>query len=217
MNENSFETRYDITAKSKIKKFYETYKILLFSSISILLIALLSLNFFLSHKEKKRVEFSENYIKAKIFLENGNNNEAKSILEDLVMSNDPVYSTLSFFLILDKNLMNNKNEITSIFDHILENNKYEKELKNLLIYKKALYSSSYLNEPEMLKELSPLLNEKETLWKPHALFLMGDYFVSTNQNFKAREFYLQILNTKNLHQEMYDLAQSKLIRINNVK
>ena len=217
MNENSFEAKYEITRKSKARNFYETYKVLLFSGISILLITLLSFNFFLSHKEKKRVLLSENFIKAKIFIENGNNIEAKTILKDLVFSNDPVYSTLSFFLILNENLITDKNEIISIFDHLLKSNKFEKELKNLLIYKKALYSSSYLSESEILKELNPLLSESETLWKPHALFLLGDYFVSTNQKLKAKEFYLQILSSKNLQQDMYDLAKSKLILIHNDK
>ena len=70
MTENLFEARYDITKKSKLRRFYDTYKIFIFSSVLILVIFLGTYNFFLSNKEKKKIILSENYIKAKIYLEN---------------------------------------------------------------------------------------------------------------------------------------------------
>ena len=58
-----------------------------------------------------------------------------------------------------------------MFDHLLDNNKFEKEVKNLLIYKKALFNSNFVSESELLEDIKPLLNT-ETLWKPHALLLL---------------------------------------------
>ena len=46
MNENLFEAQYDVTKRSKLKKFYETNKILIFSAILILIIVIASVSFY---------------------------------------------------------------------------------------------------------------------------------------------------------------------------
>ena len=212
MSENFFEAQYDLTKKSKIKKFYESNKILIFSSIFILIILLGSLNFYLENKENKKILLSENYIQAKFYLENGNKSEAFNILKKVIFANDPTYSTLSFFLMLNENLITDYKEISSLYDHLLENNKFERELKNLLIYKKALFDSNFIIESELLETIKPLLNT-DTLWKPHALLLLGDYFMSKGENIKAIEFYQQILSINNLRKDFYDQAKSQLVII----
>ena len=212
MTENFFEAQYDLTKKSKMKKFYESNKILLFSSIFILIILFGSLSFYLGHKEGKKILLSENYIEAKFYLENGNKSEALNILRKVIFANDPTYSTLSFFLMLNQNLITDYKEISSLYDHLLENNKFEKELKNLLIYKKALFDSNFIVESELLETIKPLLNT-DTLWKPHALLLLGDYFMSKGENIKAIEFYQQILSINNLHKDLHNQAKSQLVII----
>ena len=99
-----------------------------------------------------------------------------------------------------------------MYDHLLENNKFEKELRNLLIYKKALFISNSIIESELLETIKPLLNT-DTLWKPHALLLLGDYFMSKGENIKAIEFYQQILSINNLHKDLYNQAKSQLVII----
>ena len=213
MAENIFEAQYDLTKKSRIKKFYESNKIFIFSLILILIILFGSLSFYLENQERKKILLSENYIQAKIYLENGNNNEALNTLKKVIFANDSTYSTLSFFLILNQNLISDYKEISALYDHLLENNNFEKELRNLLIYKKSLFSSNSVSETELLEIIKPLLNT-DTLWKPHALLLLGDYFMSKGENIKAREFYQQILSMNNLHKDLYDQAKSKLAIIN---
>ena len=213
MAENFFEAQYDVTKKSKIKKFYESNKILIFSSILILIISFGSLSFYLESKESKKILLSENYVQAKFYLENGNKSEALNTLKKVIFANDSTYSTLSFFLILNQNLISDYKEISALYDHLLENNNFEKELRNLLIYKKSLFSSNSVSETELLETIKPLLNT-DTLWKPHALLLLGDYFMSKGENIKAREFYQQILSMNNLHKDLYDQAKSQLVIIN---
>ena len=213
MSENLFEAQYDLTKKSRIKKFYESNKILIFSFILILIISFGSLSFYLENQERKKILLSENYIQAKIYLENGNKNEALNTLKKVIFANDSTYSTLSFFLILNQNLISDYKEISALYDHLLENNNFEKELRNLLIYKKSLFSSNSVSETELLETIKPLLNT-DTLWKPHALLLLGDYFMSKGENIKAREFYQQILSMNNLHKDLYDQAKSQLVIIN---
>ena len=214
MTENLFEAQYNVTKKSKLKRFYESYKILIFSFIFILAIFLGSFSFYLENKEKKKILLSENYVQAKIYLENGNKNKAISILKKVIFANDPTYSTLCFFLILNQNLVTDYRELSILFDHLLDNNKFEKEVKNLLIYKKALFNSNFISESEFLDNIKPLLNT-ETLWKPHALLLIGDYFASKKEYIKAKEFYSQIFSIKDLQKDFYDQARSKLVFIAN--
>ena len=214
MNENLFETQYDVTKKSKLKKFYEVNKILIFSVILILIIAIASVSFYSETKEKKKILLSDNYLAAKVYLENGDRNKVKNILKTIIFANDSTYSTLSLFLILNENLIVDQGELSNLFDHVLENNKFEKEVKNLIIFKKALFQSNFVSELELLDTVKPLINT-ETVWKPHALLLLGDYFASKKEYLKAKEFYVQILSLKNLHKELYNQARSQLIFITN--
>ena len=96
----------------------------------------------------------------------------------------------------------------------MENNKFKKELKNLLFFKKALFDSNFVNESELLERLKPIINN-DTLWKPHALLLLGDYFFSKKEYLKGKEFYLQLLTMKNLHNDLYEKARLQLSLIPN--
>ena len=214
MNENSFEAQYDVTKKSKLKRFYEESKVLIFSAILILVIAIVSIGYYLEIKEKKKILLAENYIEAKVYSENGDRNKAINILKTIIFANDSTYSTLSLFLILDKSLIVEQNELLHLFDHVLKNNKFEKEVRNLIIFKKALFQSNFVSELELLETVNPLIN-KETLWKPHALLLLGDYFFSKKQYFKAKEFYIRVLSLKDLHKDLYDQATFQLTIIVN--
>ena len=214
MSENFLETQQVITKGAKIKKFYESNKIFIFSSILILVILFGSLTFYLESKKKEKILLSENYIQAKFYLVNGNKSEALNTLKKVIFANDSTYSTLSFFLILNENLISNHKEISVLYDHLLTNNNFEEELRNLLIYKKALFNSDHVNESELLETIKPLL-KKDALWKPHGLLLLGDYYVSKGEHIKAIEFYQQILSINNLHKNFYDQAKSQLVMIAN--
>jgi len=209
MAENTFETQYDLTKKNKIIKFYEDNKVFIYSSLIILLIVFGSTAYYFENKENNKILLSENYIQAKINLEAGKEGEALNELKELIFANDPTYSTLSLYLILDYNLIEDEKEIISLYNHILKNNKYDKEFKNLLIYKKALFSSNFSLESELLETTKTLINS-DSLWKPHALLLLGDFFMSKGENIKAIEFYQQILLTNNLHRDLYTKAKSQL-------
>ena len=212
MNENLFEAQYDVTKKSKLKKFYEANKILIFLTVLIIIIAIASISFYLETNEEKKIYLSDNYLTAKVYLKNGDRNKAKSVLKTVIFANNSTYSTLSLFLILNENLITDQEELSNLFNHVLENNKFEKEIKNLIIFKKALFQSNFVSELELLEAVKPLINT-DTIWKPHALLLLGDFFASKKEYVKAKEFYMQILSLKNLHKELYNQARSQLIFI----
>jgi len=215
MPENLFETQHDLTKKTKLREFYESKKIIIYSSVLSLIIVIASYTYYLESGEKEKIYLSENYVQAKVYLERGNKTKAVEILRDVIFSNDPTYSTLSFFMILNENLISSKQEVSKLFDHLLENNKFDKEIRDLLLYKKTLYKSNYVEEPKMLEEIKPLLNNKESVWKGHALLLLGDFYFSKKEYIKAKDFYSEILSTENLQQDLYNQAKSKLVFIAN--
>ena len=214
MNENLFETQHDLKSKSKLRIFYEKNKILIFSTVLIIIIIVGSFGFYSTLKEQKKTFLAESYIDAKIYLANNDKNTAKNILKEIIYANDSTYSTLSFFLILNQKLIKEQEELSNLFDYVIENNIFEKEEKNLIIFKKALFQSNFKDESELLEVLKPLINT-DTAWKPHALLLLGDYFVSRKEYIKAKEFYMQILSLKNINRELYDQANSRLVLIIN--
>ena len=214
MPENLFEAKYDITKKTRLRRFYESNKFFIFSSVIILTILLVSFNFYLEHNKNKKILLSEKYIKAKLYLEDGNKKSATTILREIIESNESIYSYLSLFLIIDQKIIVDKKEILFLFDHLLKNKNLPKEIRYLLIYKKALFQSSFADESEFLETTKPLINS-ENKWKPHALLLLGDYFISKKEYIKSIEFYQEIFKIKNLNQSLYDHARTQLTIISN--
>ena len=214
MNENLFETQYDVTKKSKFRRLYDANKLLIFSALFVLIIASISFSFYTASKEKKQILLADNYMVAKFYLQKNESDKGIKILKEIILANDRTYSTLSLFLILDENLVDDQREISNLFDHLLANNKFEQEVKNLIILKKILFLSNFANELEMVENVKPLINTN-TLWKPHALLLLGDYFASKKQYLKAKEFYVQVLSLKDLNMELYEQAKSQLLLITN--
>ena len=214
MNENLFEAQYDVTKKTKLRKFYESNKIIIFSLIFVITISVATLTIISSIKEKKKIIIGEKYITAKIYVKDGQLKKAREILKSIIQEDDETYSILAFYLILNENLVVEKNELINLFDHILENNKINDEQKKLVIFKKGLFQSNFANETELLNTLKPVINS-ENIWRPHALLLLGDFFASKKQYLKAREFYTQVLSLKNLNNDIYNQAKSQLIYISN--
>ncbi len=214
MPDEFISAEYTVSNKSKIKKIYEKNKILIYFLIGVLITLSIFFTFYLKNKENKRILLGENYIIAKIYLEEKEKDKALNILKEIVYANDSTYSLLSFFLILNQNLISDENEVFELFNYILNEKKIDAEIRNLLIYKKALHSSSFISEKEMLDNIKPLLKDGN-IWKPHALLLLGDYFASKNENLKAKEFYTEILTIKNLQKNIYDQVISKLSYVTN--
>ena len=209
MNENLIHNKVELTKKEKMLNFYNKYKILLFSFLSVVLLIVILIIFYIETKEKKKEVLAENYVTAKIYIEKNDKLRAKNILKEIVFSDNGIYSSLSFFLLLSENLISDEKEKLDLFEHIIENNNFSDEVKNLIIFKKALFESSFINESDLLATLNPLLNG-DSIWKPHALLLIGDYFYSKDEFSKAKEFYTKILSLKNINNEFYKQSRSKL-------
>ena len=156
----------------------------------------LSLIYFLwadNIKKKDRYKNSEDFISAKIFLSKNENEKSLEILKNIISTNDAVYSPLSLFLIIDRNLDENRENVLKYFDQIISINSLEKEDLNLLKLKKAIYISDSADENDLLEILNPILNSN-SVWNNKSLKLLGDYYFNKKEYIKAKQYYSDILN-----------------------
>ena len=72
-------------------------------------------------------------------------------------------------------------------------------------------AKDFYNESELLETLSPLINSK-SIWKSHALYLIGEYFYSKNEKKKSKEFFNLILELENANPDIRINAQKRLKR-----
>ena len=131
-------------------------------------------------------------------------------LVEIIRSKDSVYSALSLYFIIENNLVNDKKEINSFFDLVIKSQK-EKEIKNLIIFKKAMYNADSISENELLEILNPLL-KSESVWKSHALLLMADFFEYKNNLIKSKNFLEEIINSETVNNEIRVEAERRLNR-----
>ena len=110
---------------------------------------------------------------------------------------------------MDKGLIQKKDEINKYFDIIINETNLDKEIKNLTIFKKALYNSDFANENELLEILNPVI-KSESVWKPHSLYLMAEYYFSKNQKQKSKEFFEQIISLDKINSKIKIQAQKRL-------
>ena len=198
------------TRIEKIKNFFsDNYKKLIGSLVSILLV-LFSYFGFQEYKKRIKLEIAEIYNQItlkEITIENTNSIEQ---LVKIIKEKDPIYSALSLYFIIENNLVNDPKEINNYFDLVIKSQK-EKEIENLIIYKKAMYNAETISENELLDMLNPIL-KSESVWKSHALLLMADYFEHKNNLVKSKDFLEEIVNSKLVNNEIRVEAERRLKR-----
>ena len=150
------------------------------------------------------------YNKAVIYHSNGNLAAAKDLMSMLVREKDPTYSPLALYFIIDNNLKENQ-EVNNLFDILINKTSLEDEIKNLIIYKKALFNADTANENELLEIINPVL-KSESIWKSHAIYLMAEYFYSKNEKQKSKEFFNEIISLENSNQDLKIEAQKRIKR-----
>ena len=198
------------TRIEKIKNFFSNnYKKLIGSLVSILLL-LFSYFGYQEYKKRAKLGIAETYnqITLKdITIEN--TNDIKQLVK-IIKEKDPIYSALSLYFIIENNLVNDQKKINNFFDLVIKSQE-EKEIKNLIIYKKAMYNADIISENELLDILNPIL-KSESVWKSHALLLMADFFEHSNNLIKSKDFLEEIVNSKLANNEIRIEAERRLKR-----
>jgi hypothetical protein len=199
------------TRKEKIKNFFINNKKLLISIIVVLILILFSFFSYQTYKNSHRDWLANKYNSAVIEYENGDKSKVISSMKEIIEDKDSTYSPLALYILIDNNLIDNKDEVNDFFDILIDKTNLELEIKNLLIYKKALYNSDFIKENELIKILNPIINS-ESIWKSHALYLMAEFFYSNNERQKAKEFFNQILILPNSNADVKLESQKRLNR-----
>ena len=202
----------EIEKKSLKSFFLSNKKILIIFCTTIILIGVYfwwSQNLNIKEKYKN----SEDFIGAKVLLSQNNKVKSLEVLKKIILQNDEVYSPLSLFLIIDKDLETNKKNVIKYFDQVLSIKSLEKEDRNLLKLKKAIYISEDAKENDLLNLLNPILNSK-SVWKYQSLKFIGDYYFDKKEYNKAKQYYSDILMLENANNDIKDINR-KIKIINN--
>ena len=199
------------TRNEKIKNFLVEKKKLIISLIVILIIIVLGFYSYQIFHDKKKEKLSDKYNSAIIDYSNGDKTKITLSMKEVIRENDSTYSPLALYFLIDNDLIENKSEINELFDILINKTPLENEIKNLIIYKKALFNADTIKENELLKILKPITNS-DSVWKSHALYLLAEYFYSNNEKEKSKEIFKQILNTKNSNQDIIKETQKRLNR-----
>ena len=199
------------TRNEKIKNFLVNNKSkILTITISIVVLLL----FFFGHEEYKKrnkISVSDKFNSLTIGYNKENNTNTLNGLIKVIKEKSPTYSPLALYFIIDNGLTDDKDQINEYFDILIEDTSLENEIKNLVIYKKGLYNADIVDEAGILKILKPIINS-ESVWKSHALYLLGEYFYSKKENQKAKDFFEQIISLENSNLEIKTQAQRRLNR-----
>ena len=200
-----------ISKQEKIKNFFVNNKNKIISIVIILILILIGAYSYDKYLSNKKKEISYNFNSITIDYKEENKVSTANKLIEIIKKKDPTYSPLSLYFIIDNKLLTDKMEINSLFDILIENTSLDKEIKNLVIYKKALFNADHLNEGDLLNILNPLINSK-SVWKSHAVYLMAEYFYSGNQKQKAKEFFNKIISLENSNPDIRLQAEKRLNR-----
>ena len=199
------------TRNEKIKNFFINNKRNLIMGFSIILVAVIGYLSIKEMKEQNKIKLANQFNIVTINFKIENKQKTIDQLIKLVNENDVTYSPLALYFLIDNNLIDNQNEINSLFDRLISETDLDLEIKNLIIYKKALFNSNFSSENDLLKILSPIINS-ESIWKSHSLYLIAEYFYSKGQMQKAKESFNQILLLPNANNDIKLESQKRLNR-----
>ena len=199
------------TRNEKVRNFFINNKSKIILTIIFLIIILIGAYGFDNYKTNKKKEISNKFSSTTLTYSENTKDLTVQKLVEIINEQDPTYSPLSLYFIIDNKLVPNQNEINGYFDILIEKTSLDKEMKNLVIYKKALFNADQAQESDLLNILNPLINS-DSVWKSHALYLMAEYFYSKNQKQKSKEFFNRIISLENSNSDIKLLAEKRLNR-----
>ena len=199
------------TRNEKVRNFFVNNKNKIISVVVVLVIVLIGAYSFDSYKTNKKKEISNKFNLTTLAHSENTKDITVQKLVEIINEQDPTYSPLSLYFIIDNKLISNQGEINTYFDVLIEKTSLDNEIQNLIVYKKALFNADLAEESDLLNILNPLINS-ESVWKSHALYLMAEYFYSKDQKQKSKEFFNQIISLENSNSDIKLQAQKRLNR-----
>ena len=199
------------TRNEKIKNFFVNNTKKLIIAISAIVLIIFGYFIYEDLKKKNKIKLANRYNLVTIKFISGDKNKFENELIDIVNEKDRTYSPLALYFLIDNNIVNENKKINELFDVVINETSLEEEIKNLVIYKKALFNSDFESENNLIQILNPVINS-DSAWKSHALYLMAEYFYYKNQRQKSKEFFNKILTLENSNQNIKIESQKRLNR-----
>jgi predicted negative regulator of RcsB-dependent stress response len=197
------------TRNEKIKIFFVDNKKKIIVVLSILILLVIGYFAYGEIKTRNKIKIADKYNSSKIDFFSGNKTNVENEMVEIINAKDKTYSPLALYFLLDKDIIKSQGKINKLFDILINDTPLEKEIINLIIYKKALYNSDFETENNLLNILNPIINS-DSIWKSHALYLLGEYFLSKNEKKKSKEFFEKILLIENSNSKI-KLKAKKII------
>ena len=199
------------TRNEKIKNFFIKNKNKIISIVVVLIVILCIFFGYGEYSDRQKIKLSDKYNSITIQYSAQKKETAKKGLVEIINEKDATYSPLALYFIIDNNLSEQLDEINNYFDILINETSLEKEIKNLIIYKKALFNADQADEIQLLEILKPILNS-ESVWKSHSLYLIAEFFFSKNQKIKSKEFFEQIVSLQNPNSDILNQTKKRLQR-----
>ena len=199
------------TRNEKIKNFFLVNKKKIITLITSIILIVLGCLFYYELDKKIKIKLAENYNTATINFISGDKKYVKEDLVKIIYEKDKTYSPLALYFLIDNKIISLESEIDKLFEFIINEVDLEYEIKNLLIFKKALFNSDSKSGNELIKILEPIIFS-ESIWKSDALFLIAEFYFSKNEKQNAKEFFLKILEVENANPNIKLEAQKRLNR-----
>jgi len=199
------------TRNERIKNFFINNKKILILSLTLIILIVIFYFAYGEIQDRKTKSLSDKYNNIVVNFKVSNKQIFKKELVEIINVKDATYSPLALYFIIDNEIQSSTEEINNFFDTIINEANLDKEIKNLIIYKKALYNADFETENNLINILQPVLNSN-SVWKSHALYLIAEYFFDKNEKQKAKDFYNQILNFKKSNEDIVIETQKRLNR-----
>ena len=199
------------TRNERIKNFFYNNKKNIIVGLSIVLIVIIGYLSVIEIENHNKIKLANQFNLITLNFETKNKKTAIDQLIKLINKNDATYSPLALYFLIDNNLIDNLSEINVLFDQLINKTTLDNEIKNLIIYKKALINSEFSSENDLLQILNPIINS-ESIWKSHSLYLIAEYFYAKNQKQKAKEFFNKVLLLPNANKDIKVESEKRLNR-----
>ena len=199
------------TRNEKIKNFFINNKKNLIIGFFVILVFVIGYLSIKEIKEQNKIKIANQFNTITLNFKTEDKQKTIIQLTKLIKENDATYSPLALYFLIDNNLIDNQKQINGLFEVIISETSLDKEIKNLIIYKKALFNADFSSENDLLQMLNPIINS-ESIWKSHSLYLMAEYFYSKNQKQKAKEFFNQVLLLPNANVDIKAESQKRINR-----
>ena len=136
------------TRNEKIINFFINNQKQLLILFSAIILILFSYFIYKDLQKKNKIELANQYNIATINFVSGDKVNIENQLVNIINERDKTYSPLALYFLIDNNILKEKNKINQFFDILINEINLEKEIKDLVIYKKALFNSDFVTENE---------------------------------------------------------------------